>query len=149
MKVVNKTWFRDYESIEDVEAGVVLTGAEAKSVYDGRIKLEAAHVKVADGEVWLHNAEIFKYQFDGSKEYDPARKRKLLLNKKEIIRWQTKIQSQPGLTMVPTECYTKGNRIKIKVALVKGRKETEKRRREKTKDIELKQKRELKEYIKS
>lgn len=148
MKVTNRTWFRDYEAIEDLEAGIVLTGAEAKSVYEGKIKLEAAHVKIAKGEVWLHNAEIFKYQFDGNKEYDPARRRKLLLNRKEIIRWETKMQSQPGLTMVPTECYTKGNRIKIKIALVKGRKETEKRRQEKNKKIVRKQEQELKNYMK-
>jgi SsrA-binding protein len=148
MKVTNRTWFRDYEAIEDLEAGIVLTGAEAKSVYDGKIKLEAAHVKIVKGEVWLHNAEIFKYQFDGNKEYDQARRRKLLLNRKEIIRWETKMQSQPGLTMVPTECYTKGNRIKIKIALVKGRKETEKRRQERNKKIVRKQEQELKNYLK-
>lgn len=148
MKVVNKTWFRDYEAIEDLEAGVVLTGAEAKSTYDGRIKLEAAHVKITDGEVWLHNAEIFKWPFDNNKEYDAARRRKLLLNRKEIIRWQTKMQSQPGLTIVPTACYTTGNLIKVKIALVRGRKETEKRRQEKAKKVLRKEQQEMKDYIK-
>lgn len=149
MKVINKTWYRNYEAVEELEAGIVLTGAEAKSTFDGRIKLEAAHVKISNGEAWLHNAEIFKYQYDGSQEYDAGRRRKLLLNRKEIIRWETKIHSQPGLTIVPVSCYTKGRKIKMKLALVRGRKETEKRRLEKGKEIQRKQEQELKNYIKT
>jgi SsrA-binding protein len=148
MKIHNKTWLRNYQPIEEVEAGIVLTGAEAKSLQQGRGKLEAAYVKISRGEAWLRNMEIFRYEYAAALEYDAFRPRKLLLNKKEILRWETKMASQPGLTIVPTACYSKGNKIKVNIALVKGRTDTQKRKVEKAKEIKRKQEKEIKEYLK-
>jgi len=146
MKVSNKTWLREFTPIEEMEAGVVLSGSETKSAYEGRIKLEASFVKIREHEPFLINTEIFKYKFDGSLEYNPTRSRKLLLNKKEILRLESKMASNPGLTIVPVSMYTSGRRIKVKIALVKGKKETEKRRLEKGKEILRDQQREVKKF---
>ncbi|MFW5704054.1 MAG: SsrA-binding protein [Patescibacteria group bacterium] len=148
MKIVNKIWTRSYEQIEEYEAGVVLTGAEYKSLYEGRAKLEAAYVKIKGDEAWLYNMEIFKYRFDGSLEYEPTRIRKLLLNRREILRWQTKMASEPRLTIIPTACYSKGPKIKVRIALVRGRTNTQKRRLERDAKVKRAQEREAKSYMK-
>lgn len=148
MKVINRTWQREYTAIEDMEAGIVLTGSEAKSAHEGRVKLEASYVKIVDHEVFLVNAEIFRYKFDGNAEYNPTRRRKLLLNRSEILRLETKMASSPSLTIVPTAIFSAGRKIKVKIALVKGRNDTQKRRLEKDKTIQLQQKRELREVMK-
>lgn len=148
MKIVNKTWSRNYEALEEYEAGVVLTGAETKSLYGGRAKLETAYVRIKDGQAWLKNMEIFKYAFDGSREYNPTRSRRLLLNKRELLRWETKMASEPRLTVIPLNCYTKGRHIKLTIALVRGRTDTQKRKLEKEKKIKRSQERMMKEYTK-
>ncbi len=147
MKVSNKTWLREFTPIEEMEAGIVLSGAEAKSAMEGRIKLEASFIKIREHEPFLINTEIFRYQFDGNPEYNPTRSRKLLLNAKEILRLETKMASNPGLTIIPVSMYSKGRRIKVKIALVKGKKETEKRRLERDKKVVRAQERELKELL--
>lgn len=147
MKIINKTFTRNYEEVESFEAGMVITGPEAKSISQGRMKLEQAYVKIKHDEVWLINAEIFKYKYT-SGEYDPFRKRLLLLNKKEIIRLKTKMQSAGNLTIVPISCYNKGRKFKLKVALVRGRKDVQKRKIEKGKKIRRDQEKMIKEYIK-
>lgn len=147
MRVANKTWHRNFQMIEELEAGVVLTGPEVKSILEGRVKLEAAYVKFTPEGPVLVNAEVYRYRFDGSRDYDPYRRRRLLLNKKEILRWKTKLDSLPGLTIVPTACYSKGRKIKLSLALVKGRIDTEKRRLEKAKEIKRKQEKEIKELM--
>lgn len=148
MKVAHKTWFRNYEAVEELEAGIVLTGAEAKSIGEGRVKLEAAYVKIKNGEAFVRNMEVFRYSYASMREYDPFRPRKLLLNKKEIIRFETKMASQPSLTIIPTATYRKGRHIKLKIALVRGRTDTEKRKLEKAKEVKRKQEKEAKEYMK-
>lgn len=144
--IYNKTFRRNYEEVESLEAGIVLTGAEAKSLFHGKAKLEAAYVKIVGYEAFLINAEIFRYQF-ACGEHDPTRRRKLLLNKKEILRLKTKIQSVGNLTIVPVSCYNKGRKFKVKVALVRGRKDTQKRKLEKGKKMQRDQERMVKEYM--
>jgi SsrA-binding protein len=147
MKVFNKTFSRNFEEVESFEAGIALTGAEAKSVSEGRIKLEQAYVKIIDRQPWLINAEIFKYKY-ASGEYEATRRRKLLLHKKEITRLLTKIQSGGNLTIVPVSCYNKRRTFKLKIALVRGRKDTQKRRLEKDKKVKRDQEKMVKEYMK-
>jgi len=148
MKIINRKFYRDYEEIETFEAGIVLSGAEVKSVRNGQIKIDGAYVKVLGSEIYLVNAQIPLYQFARSASYNPTRSRKLLLHKKEILRLRTKMNSA-GLTLAPKNCYNKGPLIKLEIALVRGRKELEKRKREKARDIKADQKREIKEYLKS
>ncbi len=149
MKVVNRLFHREYEELDKFEAGIALTGGEVKSALNGGIKLEHSFVKIMDGEAYLFNAEIAAYQFIGKSEYDPVRKRKLLLHKKEIIRLQTKLQSGGKLTIIPIACYTKGRKIKVEIALVKARGEIGQKRLEKARDMKRDQKREIKEYLKT
>lgn len=147
MKIVNRRFFRNYKEIEVYEAGIALTGAEVKSVRQGKIKLDESFIKIMeDGNIYLINAQIFPYRYSQEKNYDPKRKRRLLLHKKEIVRLLTKIKSN-GLTIAPKSCYNKGNKIKIEIALVKGRKDIEKRKLEKKRDIEKEEEKKLKEYL--
>ena len=149
MKIINRKFHRDYESLESVEAGIVLTGSEVKSIRDGHLQLEGAFVKMLGSEVYLINANITPYAFANEKNYDPRRTRKLLLHRKEILRLQIKLNQGGRLTLAPVSCYNKGPHIKLEVALSRPRKELEKRKLEKGRDVELQQKREMKEYMKS
>ena len=149
MKIFNRKFRRDYQEIEKYEVGVALTGAEVKSVRDGRIKLEDSFVKILGSEVYLVNAEISIYEFARPQGYDLRRTRKLLLHKREIIRLKTKLSSAGGLTIVPVSCYNKSGLIKLEIALAKGRKGMEKKKLEKRRDIQREQEREAKEFLKT
>lgn len=149
MKVINKTLHHNYEVLEEHEAGIVLTGGEVKSMQLGRVKLEAAYVKLRADGAYLVNAEIFRYPFDSSREYNPTKERKLLLHKKEIIRLQSKLQSRPNLTIAPVSCYNRGKLFKCKIALVAGKKDTQKRKDQKQREIKRKQEKAIKEYVKN
>jgi len=148
MKIINRKFHREYQEIEKFEVGIVLNGAEVKSVREGRIKLDDAFVKILGSEAYLINAQIPLYEYAIMPGYDLKRTRKLLLHKKELIRLKTKIAGGGNLTLAPVSCYNKGDLIKLEVALVKGRKDIEKRRLEKKRDIQRQQEREIKEYIK-
>lgn len=148
MKIVNRNFNREFELIESYEAGIVLTGAEVKSIKAGALKLEAAHVKLVGDEPYLVNAEIAPYQFARRDEYDPKKSRKLLLRRDEIVRIKTKLHGASGLTLAPVACYNKGPYIKLEIALVRGRKDIEKRKIEKLKKVERRDKQEAKEYMK-
>ncbi len=149
MKVANRIFHRNYQELETFEAGIVLSGGEVKSVLNGGIKLEGSFVKIIDDEAILYSAEIPAYKFIRQEGYNPVRKRKLLLHKKEIIRLKTKLQGAGKLTIIPIACYTKGRRIKLSIALAKARGEIGTKRLDKARDIERDQKREVKEYLKT
>jgi len=149
MKIINRKFGREYKEIEKYEAGIVLTGPEVKSVKAGRIRFEGAFVRLLGSEVYLVNAEIPVYQYAQSTNYDPRRTRKLLLHKKEVVRLKTKLSGAPGLTIVPVSCYNKRGLIKLEIALVKGRRDIEKRKREKARDIKRAIDREIKEYVRT
>jgi SsrA-binding protein len=127
MKVINRHLSRDYEILDTVEAGIALTGPETKSIFLKQINLDAAHVKITDGEAFLVNADIQKYPYAKQDEYDPKRTRKLLLHKKELLKLQVKTASK-GFTIVPVSCYDKGPYIKFEIALVRGRRDLEKKK---------------------
>lgn len=148
MKTANRKFQRDYELIEPYEAGIVLTGAEVKSVKQGHIKLEDAFVRIVGSEAFLINAEVSIYNFSRPQGYDSRRSRKLLLHKKELLRLKVKMASSGKLTVVPVACYNKGHLVKLEIALAKGRKEVEKKNLDKRRDIVRDQEREAKEYMK-
>lgn len=146
MKITNKKFYRDYREIESLEAGIVLTGDEVKSIRAGRLNLDDSFVRIMDdGNAYLINANISPYSFSSDKTYQPKKTRKLLLHKRELIRLKSKMRSG-GLTLAPKSCYNKGPLIKVEIALVKGRKDIEKRKLEKARDIKIREKREAKEY---
>jgi SsrA-binding protein len=148
MKIINRKFNREYKEIEALEVGIVLTGAEVKSIRAGRIKLDDSFVRIMDdGSAYLINAEIPIYEFARNQNYEPKKTRKLLMHKKELLRLRTKMTSA-GLTLAPKSCYNKGPLIKLEIALVKGRKDIEKRKLEKERDIKINEKREAKEFMK-
>ncbi|NMB83978.1 SsrA-binding protein SmpB [Candidatus Roizmanbacteria bacterium] len=148
MKIINRKFNRDYQELERYEAGLMLSGSEVKSVREGRIKLEDAFVKIIGSELYLVNALIHVYPYARTADYDERRTRKLLLHKKEIIRLKTKLSSAARLTIAPVACYNKHGFIKLEIALARGRKDLEKRKLEKKRDIKIQEEREMKEYLK-
>jgi len=149
MKVYNKEYQRDFETIETYEAGIALHGGEVKAVREGRIQLAGSFVKIMEGdEAYLINAEIPLYEFARRAEDDARRSRRLLLHKQEIVRLKTKLSSSPNLTIIPISCYTKGSRIKLEIALCRGRKAWQVKKVEKRRDEERQAEKEMKEYIK-
>lgn len=148
MRIYNRTFNRSYTEIETFEAGITLTGAEVKAVRQGNIRLEKAFGKIIDGELFLLNAEISIYKYARPQEYEPTRKRKLLVHKKEIVKLSTKLQGAHKLTLVPLSCYNKGSYIKICMALARGKGDIVKKKLERREDVKRQQQREMKEYIK-
>jgi len=122
----NRKAFHNYHIGDSIEAGIVLTGSEIKSVRDGRVSLGDAYVRPERGELWLLNAHIARYEASSYLSHEPTRPRKLLLHRKEINNLTSKV-SEKGLTLVPTKLYIKGSIAKVEVALAKGKKLYDKR----------------------
>ena len=126
MLVENRKARFDYEVIEDFEAGIVLSGAEVKSVRAGGATMTGARVVFEDDGAYVIGMNIPKYKFDSAEEYDAGKRRKLLIHRKEMTEIQSKMRSA-GLTVVPITLYNKGSLVKVKIALVRGKKKFEKR----------------------
>jgi len=135
----------NYEILEKYETGIELLGTEVKSVRGGQMSLEGAFVIVRGGEVFLINANIPPYQpKNAPKDYDPLRNRKLLLTKKEIAKLAGS-EKNKSLTIVPISVYNKGRKIKMEIALVKGKKKFDKRETIKKRETDREIRREYKE----
>jgi SsrA-binding protein len=117
----------EYEILETIEAGLVLTGAEIKSIRAGNLNLAESYIRPRDGELFLIGAHISAYSHSGLKEYDPIRPRKLLLKKGEILRLKAKVE-QKGLTIVALDVHLKRGYAKLLVALARGKSAPDKRR---------------------
>lgn len=128
MKVIaeNRKARFNYQIVETFEAGMVLTGAEIKSIRQGGISLQESYVAPYKGELFLLSAHIKPYSHTKDDLYDPVRRRKLLMHKKEISRLQGKVE-QKGLTLIPLKVYLKNGRAKIELALAKGKAAPDKR----------------------
>ena len=134
----------NYEILEKYEAGIELLGIEIKSVRSGRMSLEGAFVIVRGGEAFLINSNIPPYQVNNTpKDYDPLRNKKLLLTKKEIATLADS-EKNKSLTIVPIAVYNKDRKIKIEIALVKGKKKQDKRETIKKRDTDREIRRTLK-----
>ena len=117
----------DYELLERVEAGVVLTGSEVKAARAGGVQLGQAYADIRGGEAWLIGASIAEYAPGAAFTHEPERDRKLLLHRQEIDSLYGKVREK-GLTLVPTRMYFKDGRVKVEVALARGRERVDKRR---------------------
>jgi len=124
--VTNRKAYHNYHIGESIEAGIVLTGTEIKSIRSGRVSLGDAYVKPDAGELWLLNAHIARYEAGSYMSHEPTRPRKLLLHRKEIDSLASKIQEK-GLTLVPLKLYIKDSIAKLEIALAKGKKLYDKR----------------------
>jgi len=133
MKITNKRARFDYKLEDDrFEAGLSLSGGEAKAIRTGHLDLSGSVARIVGGEAWLINANI---PVLGSSKYDAKRSRKLLLHKSEIVSMATKAKQQK-LTLLPLAVYTKGRLVKAELALGKPKKKFEKRQEIKLRDIE-------------
>lgn len=123
----NKKAYFNYQSLEKLEVGIVLTGSEIKSIRLGNVSLQDSYITFTDNEAYIINMNINTYKFSTSYVVDPLRKRKLLLNTHEIKKFKQK-QKQKNLTVVPTMIYLNNkNRAKLEIALARGKKNYDKR----------------------
>jgi len=122
----NRKAYHNYHIEDSVEAGIVLTGTEIKSIRAGRVNLGDAYVRVEAGELWLVNAHIARYEAAASLSHEPTRARKLLLHRKQIDSLAGKVLER-GFTLVPLRLYIKGSVAKVEVALARGKKLYDKR----------------------
>ncbi|HZJ27624.1 MAG TPA: SsrA-binding protein SmpB [Acidimicrobiia bacterium] len=123
--ITNRRARYDYELLDHWEAGIMLAGAEVKSIRQGHANLQDAYARVEDGEVWLFGMHVLAYEFSTG-ELDPVRRRKLLLHAREIDELGRRTQER-GLTLVPTRVYFKDGRAKVEIALGRGKRAYDKR----------------------
>jgi len=140
----NRKAYHDYFVDETLEAGLVLVGSEIKSIRAGQVNLRDSYVTLRNGEAWLIGAHIAGYSEASYQDHDPRRDRKLLLHRREITKWRSKVE-QRGFTMVPLKLYLKSNRAKVEIALVRGKHTYDKREAIAQRDSERDLRRELKE----
>src|SRR4029077_5289443 len=137
--VDNRRARHDYHLLDRVEAGLVLTGTEVKALRDGKATLQQAYADVRDGEAWLAGVHVPEYGQGNRANHEPDRPRKLLLHRREIDRMYAQVREK-GMTLVPTRLYFKDGRVKVEVALAKGKDLRDKRRdvseRDAKRDIE-------------
>ena len=132
----NKKAYFDYNLFDSYEAGICLLGTEIKSIRKGQINLKDSYIKITDNlEVYLINCHISPYEFGNIYNHDAKRDRKLLLNKKEILKILNKVK-QEQYTIVPTKMFFSGRWAKLEIALAKGKKLYDKRESIKKKDIQ-------------
>jgi SsrA-binding protein len=144
----NKKAFFDYEVLDRLEAGIVLTGDEVKSLRAGHVSLVGAFAVVKDGELYLINCSITPYKQAYSKKEEPTRSRKLLLNKRELDRLIGDI-SKKGVTLVPLSLYFNDrNKVKVEIGICKHKKAASKKAIIKERDIERQTRREIKDVYK-
>ncbi len=143
----NKKVHHSYEILEKLEAGLVLSGAETKAIRTETMRLKGSYISILKNEAWLINAYIPRYRYAGvATEYDPEQPRKLLLKTKEIAYLQGKI-AERGLTIVPLSVYSKGRHIKLEIGVAKGKKQHDKRRDLKNRDLDRDMRREVKDRV--
>jgi SsrA-binding protein len=131
----NRSAGHNFHLMDRYEAGMVLTGTEVKAAKGGKIQLKESYAEVSNGEAWLMNAHISEYSHGNIMNHAPVRKRKLLLHRSEIDKLQVETREK-GLTLVPTRLYLKGGRIKVEIAVAKGKKFHDKREAAKAKEMQ-------------
>ena len=135
MEIINRKAKFNYQIFDTVEAGIVLTGTEIKSLRHGKANIRDSYVRVKNGEMYIINMHISSYENGNIFNHDETRERKLLLHKKEILKFRDKIKLE-GYTIVPLKVYLKNGRAKVLIGLAKGKKNFDKREDIKKRDIE-------------
>lgn len=141
----NKKARHDYNILETVEAGIVLTGTEIKSVREGRVTLKDGFAQIKNDEAWLENVHISEYTAGNRFNHDPLRRRKLLLHKKQIVQLGQKTSAK-GVTLVPLKVYLKNGFAKVLIGVATGKHEYDKRETIKRRDQEREIQRTLKNF---
>ncbi len=138
----NRRAFHDYHVLDTWEAGIVLVGTEVKALRAGRVNLGDSFAEIREGEAWLCKVHIGPYEMGNRENHEPFRRRKLLLNRREIRKIRPKIEEQ-GLTLIPLKIYFKFGRVKIELGLCRGKKLHDKREDKARKDVDRRMAREL------
>ena len=141
----NRKAYHEYEVVETLEVGIVLTGTEIKSVRAGKVSLVDGFAVIRNDEVWLLNVHIAPYDFATRENHEPRRERKLLLHRSEIYRFLGKV-AERGWTLTPLRLYLRDNRAKVELGLVRGKKLYDKRDAIAKRDADRDLERTLKEY---
>ena len=142
----NRKAYFDYEMLESLEAGISLMGSEVKSIREGRISLKESYAEIKDGEVFLLNCHISPYEASNRFNHEPLRERKLLLRRQEIKRLTGKVKER-GFTLIPTKVpISEKGKIKVEIALAKGKKAYQKREAIRERDREREMRAELKKW---
>jgi SsrA-binding protein len=136
----------DYHVLETFEAGIALLGTEVKGIREGKANLRDAFARVEKGEVWLYNVHINPYSHRGYVDHDPKRRRKLLLHRQEIRKLIGKTVEK-GLTLVPTRMYFKNGKVKVAIALARGKQVHDKRETIKRRETERETRAAVKERV--
>lgn len=123
----NRKAFHDYFVEESLEAGIELCGTEVKSLRKGAVNLKDAWCTVENGEMFIKGMHVSPYEQGNIFNRDPMRVRKLLMHRREIMRWYGLLKQQQGLTVIPLSLYFKGSRVKVQVGLCRGKKLYDKR----------------------
>ena len=131
----NRKAAHDYHFVETFEAGIALLGTEVKSIRHGGANLRDSFARVESGEIWVYNVHVAAYRNRGSSDHEPTRRRKLLLHRREIRKLIGKT-TEKGMTIVPTRMYFKNGRVKVAIALAKGKKEYDKRETERRREAD-------------
>ena len=135
MEINNRKAKYNYQIFDKIEAGIVLTGTEIKSLRTGKANIKDSYASVKNGEVFLINMHISSYENGNIFNHDETRTRKLLLHKKEILKLNDKVRLE-GFTLVPLKVYLKNAKAKVLIGVCKGKKDYDKREDIKKRDIE-------------
>jgi SsrA-binding protein len=138
----NRSAGHNYHLLDRYEAGIALTGTEVKAAKIGKVQLKESYAEVSEDEAWLMNAHISEYSHGNIMNHAPVRKRKLLLHRAEIEKLRVETREK-GLTLVPTRLYLKGGRIKVEIAVAKGKKLHDKREAIRAKEMQAEAKAEM------
>ena len=139
----NPTAYHNYNITDKIEAGIVLTGTEIKSIRNGKVNIEDTYVNFRNGEAYIYGMHISPYEHGNIFNKDPLRDRKLLLHKREIFRLYGMMKQQ-GVSFVPLSLYFKNSKVKVEIGIGKGKKLYDKREDMAKKDAELKMRRWMK-----
>lgn len=132
----NRSAYHHYQLLEKLEAGIALSGTEVKAAKSGKVQLKDSYADIANHEAWLVNAHISQYSHGNRENHDPLRRRKLLLHRAEIDKLQGKALEK-GLTLIPTKMYLRRGKIKVELAVARGKKLHDKREAARAREQEL------------
>lgn len=138
----NRKAFHDYEILEKLEVGIVLCGSELRPLRAGEVNLKDAWAEEENGELWINDLNINANPFANRLGHDPVRKRKLLANKREILRLRQKMLT-PGFTLIPLSMYFKRGKVKVELGLARGKRQYDKRETIAKKDLQREMARDL------
>jgi SsrA-binding protein len=131
----NRAAAHEFHLLHKLEAGIVLSGTEVKSAREGRVNLKDAHARVKDGEVFLFQAHFSPYAQGNRQNHEPLRPRKLLLHAREIRKLERETTAT-GMTLIPTRLYLRDGRIKVEIAVARGKRLHDKREAEQRRETE-------------